>query len=117
MPTYKVIVNRTSETQTPIKLTRGELVKCTEESDPNGDWAGWVYCVGMDKEGWVPKQIIEETHGQHFILEDYDATEFDLNLGEMLVSEKELNGWIWCRKVGQPGVTAWAPLNCLEKQL
>lgn len=117
MPTYKVIVNRTSETQRPIKLTCGEPVKCTEESDPNGDWPGWVYCVGLDKEGWVPKQIIEEINGQYFILEDYDATEFDLCIGEILISEKELNGWIWCRKMDQPDVTAWAPLNCLEKEL
>lgn len=28
-------------------------------------------------------------------LEDYDATEFELNIGEIIIEEKTLNGWIY----------------------
>lgn len=112
---YKVIKARLSEAPNPIRLVKNEIVKCIEFSDENGAWAGWIYCKGDHKEGWVPKQIIEQMVDEVRILEDYDATEFDLNVGDIIIPEKLQNGWIYGEKTEDAGVKAWAPLNHLEK--
>ncbi len=67
-----------------------------------------------EKEGWVPKEIIEKTYNIGKIIEDYNATEFDLKIGDILISEKTLNGWIYGTKNKNFEVKAWAPLNHLQ---
>lgn len=118
MREYIVTKEREAETKCPIQLTKGERVKCGEISDDNGDWAGWIYCTGDDKEGWVPRNIIEidaaEGFDEGIILEDYDATEFDLIIGDRIAAEKTLNGWVYGYKNGDSTVKAWAPLNHLN---
>ena len=115
MEEYKVIKDRDAETTDPIQLQKGELVECIEISDEHGDWAGWIYCKGEAKEGWVPRQIIKQQGKTGLILEDYDATEFDIRVNEVLVAEKTLNGWIYGTKKGDVSLKAWAPLNHLER--
>lgn len=114
MDEYIVVMERKSEAPKPIHLAKNEIVECIEESNENGDWSGWIYCKGVNKEGWVPKQIIEKTSNKGKILEDYDATEFDLKIGEVITSEKTLNGWIYGTKNKNSEVKAWAPLNHLQ---
>ncbi|MDF1616506.1 SH3 domain-containing protein [Petrocella sp. FN5] len=115
MNEYIVIKERESEAINPIQLVKDETIECIEESDENGDWAGWIYCKGINKEGWVPKQIVERTNRNGRILEDYDATEFDLKIGDIIIAEKTLNGWIYGTKKVIVGVKAWAPLNHLQR--
>jgi hypothetical protein len=115
MKEYIVIKDRKSEIYNAIKLKKNDIVKCLEESDENGDWAGWIYCKSLEGEGWVPKQIIQKKGNEGMILEDYDATEFDLVVGEILISEKELNGWIYGMKKNEKEKYAWAPLNHIQK--
>ena len=115
MEEYVVTKEREAETSKPIQLQKGELVECIEISDENGDWAGWIYGKGLDKEGWVPKQILKVQGKTGLVLEDYDATEFDIRVGEVLVAEKILNGWIYGTKKGDVSMKAWAPLNHLER--
>ena len=59
MRTYIVIKSRSMEFKNPISVSKGEEVKCIEESNSDGDWAGWVLCKTKDNEGWIPYQIIE----------------------------------------------------------
>ena len=115
MSEYIVTTDRKSEATHPIQLKKGEWVECVEESDESGHWAGWVYCTGADKEGWVPKQIIEKSEAKGYIIEDYDATEFDLKVGEIIVADKRLNGWVYGAKSDKPDLLAWAPLNHLKE--
>ena len=115
MRQYLVIKNRQSEAQNPIQLGKGEWVEYTAESDEQGDWPGWIYCKGIEKEGWVPKQIIEKRESKGLILEDYDATEFDLKEGDIIVAKKILNGWVYGEKKDKAGFVAWAPLNHLKE--
>lgn len=110
---YEVIKKHTQEFKNPIKLSVGEKIICTEKSDPNGDWPNWIFCKTENNEGWVPDQIIEENGEVGIIIEDYCAIEFDLEIGEILFSEKILNGWIWGYKKDNPNVKTWAPLNHL----
>jgi len=112
---YGVIKSRDSSSVNPIVLKKGDKVLCTEESDPKGDWAGWIYCISNDNEGWVPKQIINQNRDIGSVIEDYDAREFDIEVDEIIIMEKELNGWIWGFKKEDPLIKAWAPLNHLEE--
>ncbi len=112
---YKVIKNYNDAPANPISIEKGEKLDFIKESNPNGDWAGWIFCKGCNKEGWVPKQILEIKNGKITSLEKYTAKEHNLKLNEILISEKELNGWIWCKKEANSNAFAWAPLNHLQK--
>ena len=99
----------------PIKIGVGEVLQFVEESNPDGDWANWIFCKGFDKEGWVPKQILTIEGSKVVSLNDYNATEHNLNIGEVLSANESLNGWIYGTKDSSPDTIGWAPLNCLEK--
>ncbi|WP_028857432.1 SH3 domain-containing protein [Psychrilyobacter atlanticus] len=114
MNKYLVEKGRESEFPNPIKVLKGEKVKCIEESNENGDWKGWIFCKTINNEGWIPQQIIDQNNDKGIILENYDATEFNLEMGEILVEEKALNGWIWGYKEKEPQKKGWAPLNHIE---
>lgn len=114
MKKYRVIKCHKNEFEIPIKVSKGDKVICIEDSNEDGDWPGWVLCKTIDNEGWIPKQIIERTDNRGIISEDYDATEFDLSIDEILIEEKKLNGWIWGSKKGTLQNKGWAPLNCLK---
>ncbi|MGF1734125.1 SH3 domain-containing protein [Photobacterium satsumensis] len=113
---YKVVKKYTDNPEEPIRVESGELLEFVEESNPEGDWANWVFCRGKDKQGWVPKQVLNIRGESVEVLRDYYAIEHHLSEGEILVSKFELNGWIWCEKIGNEGNLAWAPLNHLERE-
>lgn len=113
MRRFQVMTSRESEFENPVKVSRGEEVICIEDSDPMGDWPGWTLCRTANNEGWIPYQIIDRRGTVGHIIEDYHAIEFDLVTGEVLVMEKETNGWIWCYKADNKEIKAWAPLNCI----
>ena len=116
MSEYIVDKERSSETNEPVQLVKNEVIECIEESNSEGDWPNWIYCKSQNKEGWVPKQIIKkEDTTKGVILEDYDATEFDLCVGDVILAEKHLNGWIYGAKKENLWKKAWAPLNYLKK--
>ena len=112
---YEVVKKYTDTPHNPITIAKGEMVRITEETDPNGDWPNWVYCKGDAKEGWVPKQILDIKNDEATSLDDYSAREHDLMPEEILVSERELNGWMWGYKEHEPGTWGWAPINHLRK--
>lgn len=101
--------------ENPISLKKGELVHILRESDPAGDWPNWLFCSGEEKSGWVPMQIVSSEGDHGLLTEDYDATELPLEPGEIILGEKELNGWVWGVKARDSSKRGWAPLNCLEK--
>ena len=114
MSIYRVLRSRIADSSNPIKLVANEEVTCIEESDANGDWPNWTLCRNASKEGWVPTQIIKRDGIDGVILEDYDATEFSIEIGEIYISNKTLNGWIWGYREGCPNQLAWVPLNYIE---
>ncbi|MCT4598317.1 MAG: SH3 domain-containing protein [Vallitalea sp.] len=114
MNEYRVIKSRKAESNNGIVLKKGQKVICCQDSDENGDWANWVLCKSEDNSGWVPKQIIDREEDKGTILEDYNAVEFNIEVDEIIVMEKELNGWIWGYKKGNQTKKAWTPLNHIE---
>lgn len=114
MKKYKVVKERESEFQNPLSVKKWEEVTCLEKSNPEGDWASWILCRTYDNEGWVPEQVVDIQEDFGLITEDYNAVEFNLVLNEILIKEKEMNGWIWCYKEEEPDKKAWAPLNHIK---
>lgn len=115
MSKYRVIKSRKTDSNKPITVNAGDKVICSEESNEDGDWAGWIYCKSENNEGWVPKQIINRNGDIGFLLEDYDAREFDIEVNEIIIMSKKLNGWLWGNKIDDPYTKGWVPLNHLEE--
>lgn len=113
---YRVVKEYNDTPDEPIKIVTGETLQFVEESNPNGVWANWVFCKGIGKEGWVPKQILN-IEGNHITsLQDYHAKEHNLTLNEILIANYAINGWVWGVKESSPDVFAWAPLNHLKEE-
>ncbi len=115
MSIYRVVKNRTSESEDPIQLKKGDLLRCMESSDSECDWPNWIFCKYKGQEGWVPSQIIRVEGNKGLITENYDAREFTVVVGEIYCAEKKLNGWIWAYKEGETDSYGWVPLNCVEE--
>ena len=112
---FEAVLPYESSVEIPVTLKAGELIECLKESDPDGDWPGWILCSNGITEAWTPHQIIEQHENGCTVSDNYCNAEFDLTPGELLSSVKELNGWIWGCKTGFSEKHAWAPLNCLKK--
>lgn len=115
MDKYRVVKSRKADSENPIILYKGDQVICREESSEDGDWAGWIYCKSEDNKGWVPKQILSKNQDKATLLEDYNAREFDIEVDEIIISNKILNGWIWGFKQDDADIKGWVPLNCVEE--
>ncbi|WP_026971108.1 SH3 domain-containing protein [Aliagarivorans marinus] len=112
---YKVMKNYSDNPSKPIRVLAGEELVVIEESNPEGDWPNWVLCKGTNKQGWVPKQLLRIVGSSATMLSDYHAIEHSLIVGETVVAQSELNGWVWAEKTAAPGQFAWAPINHLER--
>jgi len=60
----------------------------------------------------VPLQIIERLEGNRGIIkEDYTANELCVVRGEVIIGEKELNGWLFGYKQDNDHTEGWVPLE------
>lgn len=114
MMRYRVIKTRKADSENPLKLEKGEHVLIKGGSKKT-DWPGWLFCESKDNQGWVPEQLVHRNSDLGSVIMDYDATEFDLELGEVIVRDYELNGWIWGYKKGNPEDFGWIPKNHIER--
>ena len=106
---YIVTTERTTDYPKPICLKKGMVVRLGEMSTEN-KWNNWIKCVNGDISGWVPLQIvnrIDEMHGT--ILEDYTANELTVKKGDIIISEKEMNGWIFGYNENEKDIMGWVP--------
>lgn len=110
---YMVIESHRSEFPEPITFTRDTPLVVGERYEGDEGWDHWYYCETAGQQGgWVPAQVIGMTApGQGVALEDYTAREMDAQVGEELEGTRQLNGWVWCEKLGCSG---WVPLRNLS---
>ena len=112
---YVVQESRQSPYSEPIALKKGEVVTVGEEYKGEALWPGWIWCETGSTKCWVPYQIIQTTDKQRGILkEDYIATELNVQTGETVEAERELNGWVWARKLGSKEF-GWIPIDILKQ--
>lgn len=115
MEFWKSIAPHTTEYDTPIQLSKGEIVKLGELA-PEENWKDWIWAENEKQEGgWVPIQIIEnlEISGQGIVLEDYSAKELNITKDEIVVKIRSLNAWTWVRKVSN-NEEGWVPDEVIE---
>ncbi len=112
---YEVVQGRTSDYPEPIQLRKGDIVQIGRASSEEDGWENWIYCTYNDISGWVPKQIIKNNDNDTgLIIEDYSACELDIILGDVIVSEKEMNGWVWGFKEKEEEKKGWVPLENIK---
>ncbi len=103
----KVILDYKSPYSDPLKIQKGERVKIESKES---EWPGWVWCKnkgGMER--WIPRNYLDIQGNLGIMLQDYEATELNVSVGEELVIVKEESGWVWVtNKAGKKG---WVPLE------
>ncbi len=98
----------------PIVLKSGDEVSVGERSQADGPWPNWVYCVSdrTQKAGWTPIQILQISGEIGIATTDYTAKEMTVEVGDLVLGDNELNGWLWCVRESD-GQTGWVPQECL----
>lgn len=114
-----IVIEKWNEScENPIILKKGDRVSLdwlVQEAD--AEWANWVWCTSTTQmTGWVPIQILKVLTNnagntqEAIVTEDYSAYELSVERGDILLGDRILNGWLWCRKknLEQEG---WVPLR------
>jgi hypothetical protein len=96
-----------------ILFFKGERVRIGEEYDGDPDWKDWVRCqTANGNEAWIPKSYLKIDGNEGSLLQDYDARELSVTIGEILEVTEIVNGFgLAEKKDGQHG---WVPMNHLE---
>lgn len=112
---FLVIKPHVSEYPDPIRFKKGSSLVVGEKSDGIEKWDNWYFCSTSEHAGgWVPAQIIALLDDKNGVaLEDYSANELNVAIGDILLGEKNLNGWVWCLQPHK-GIMGWVPLENLQ---
>lgn len=111
---YIVITQHRTEYPDPLIFNQGATLTIGDKyAGPEG-WDNWFFCTtGEHPGGWVPGQIIENIDNTHGIArEDFCTRELDVDVGQMLLGLRCLNGWQWCRRLSDEK-TGWVPMENL----
>ncbi|MGL4860758.1 MAG: SH3 domain-containing protein, partial [Enterobacteriaceae bacterium] len=73
------------------------------------EWPGWCWSeTASGLSGWVPQQILAfQTVTEAVCLQEYDASELNVQPGEPLMLLRSLNGWYWAQ--AESGAQGWVP--------
>lgn len=99
-----------SEYPNPIHFSAGDVLTVGEKYVGNEGWDNWFFCSLNGLSGWVPKQLIEFINEDTGIAKDnYSAFELDVKEQDEVIGFKQINGWIWCKKL-ETEEQGWVPL-------
>ncbi|EGL84204.1 Variant SH3 domain-containing protein [Caldalkalibacillus thermarum TA2.A1] len=112
---YVVVKKHVSNYPAPITLEQGERVQLGQPYTGPEEWPNWVFCYKLNspQKGWVPKQILDKYEHYAVVKEKYTAKELTVQPGEEVEGMRELNGWIWCKRV-RDNEAGWIPSSCLK---
>ncbi|MFX1281185.1 MAG: SH3 domain-containing protein [Promethearchaeota archaeon] len=103
----KVIKEYKTPFPDPLKIEKDEYVQIEERES---EWPGWIWCITkIGKEGWVPKSYLEIQEINAKLLQNYDATELSVMVGEEFMIEDEESGWFWV--TNEQGKKGWIPIE------
>jgi len=114
---YDAIVTKDYAAQypDPITLGAGEAAALDgrgEAWEENPDWI-WVWGTNaVGKSGWIPRPLLRIEGSRGVALEDYDAHELSVAVGERITASREVCGWAWC--VVDTNRSGWVPLSHLR---
>ena len=106
----RVVRSYLSTSSTPIVMKVGDKLQV---EDRQTDMIGWVWCIHSDGKGsWVPESYIKREGDSAIALQDYNATELTVKVGEVLTILDEEAGWYWC--IESAGEKGWVPIDHVE---
>ena len=114
---FVAIAQHRSEYPHPITFQRGDHLVIGDKYEGPEGWNNWYLCSAAGQvDGWVPGQVIERLAGGNIgvALSDYTARELDVNVGDVLVASKSMNGWMWCKRLSDDQ-SGWVPTELLEQ--
>jgi hypothetical protein len=119
MHRFIVITPWVSNYPNPIHLLPGDRVIVDHgRIEENPEWQGWLWCTVNDASGWVPQQILRAENpenGEYSEIAEYSANELSAQLGEHVLGDQILIGWIWGESL-ESGKTGWIPLDHLRPE-
>ncbi len=111
-----VIKDYAAQYRDPISLVKGEVATLDGRQDPwdgNSDWI-WVWGANVaGKSGWIAHPLLRIEGLLGVALEDYDARELSVTMGERVAVSREMCGWAWCD--ADSGRFGWVPLSHLRR--
>ena len=106
----KIIKSHQSSFPNPLILKKGEKLRVEHKET---DWSGWIWCINENEEqGWVPENYLKIEKSNAQLLEDYNATELSIAIGQIVQIEKEESGWVWVTT--DKGEVGWIPKENIE---
>jgi hypothetical protein len=88
-----------------LAAKRGERLRLGRVDD---EWPGWIWCTAESGvSSWVPEPFLVIAGAEARLVEDYDATELAVQPGDLLVLQREVNGWWWV--TDEQGREGWVP--------
>ena len=89
------------------------MVQVGKEYTDNPEWKGWIWCEREhENKAWVPKQYLKIEAGSGVFLNDYNARELSVTVGEVISVFEVINGFGMSEK--QNGKRGWVPLKNLQ---
>ena len=77
------------------------------------EWPAFLWCVHEDgRAAWIPIDYLQKDGTKGRLLTNYDSTELDARVGEILTILKSTGGWLWCRN--SAGKIGWIPEKNVE---
>jgi len=100
-----VIEKHQASDKYPLIITKGETLKFERKET---EWDGWIWCINNDgKGGWVPETYLELQEEVCDVLQNYNAIELTVNIGEEFMIEEEESDWFWLNN--EKGKEGWVP--------
>lgn len=93
-----------------VVFEKGDEVKVGHE---NPEMLGWFWC--KDKNGvgsWIPEEYLDIDDKKGTITHNYDTTELNVKVGDLLEYVTEVKFWTLCRT--HDGKEGWVPTANLE---
>lgn len=106
---YKAFKEYSPNPKLFVDIKKGEEVEVVNEYTDNPNWKNWILCIYKGKECYIPKQYLNNS----FLNQDYNSTELRVSIGDIFLTNYELNGFIHCINIISKEV-GWVPLDILE---
>jgi hypothetical protein len=107
--TGRVIKNYTSPYTKPWSMRKGEALQVGKR---DSEWEGWIWCTNARNEcRWVPENYLDIVGQAGVAKIDYESTELEVNVGEILALGEQESDWCWC--TNQEGMSGWVPMENL----
>ena len=109
---YRVSREHRPDDHEPLVFREGERLEY--ERRPT-EWKGWIWCNSSSgRSGWAPESWLSLREEDACVaLRDYDSTELNLGVGEVVLVAFFESGWAWAED--ERGRNGWVPVACLEK--